>query len=392
MSWPTVPLGELVRKCETWDPKADSKGEFVYIDLSSVDKDTKTINNATEVACAEAPSRARQLVQTNDVLVATVRPNLNGVALVEANLDGSTASTGYCVLRPDTSKLDPRYLFHWVKTDRFVEKMVDVATGANYPAVSDSKVKASKIPLPHLTEQKRIAGILDAADALRAKRRESIEQLDRLIQSTFLEMFGDPVTNPKGWPVHPLGVLAEFRNGDRGENYPSKTDFVENGVPFINAGHLQDGAISFAEMNYITRRRFDKLGGGKTKLGDMLYCLRGSLGKSAVVRHEHDSAIASSLVILRPFETLNVDYLHTLLAGHYGRIEVEKYDTGSSQPNLSAASVKKYTIPTPPSDLQSRFGEVLCTLRQHSVTLERHLDSLDVLFTSLQARAFAGEL
>ena len=111
-----------------------------------------------------------------------------------------TASTGFCVLRPDNAKLDSRFLFHWVKTDVFVRRMVDVATGANYPAVSDAKVKASKIPLPLLlAEQKRIARILDAADALRAKRREALVQLDTLLQSTFLDMFGDPVTNPMGW-------------------------------------------------------------------------------------------------------------------------------------------------------------------------------------------------
>ena len=79
--------------------------------------------------------------------------------------------------------------------------MVDVAIGANYPAVSDAKVKASKIPLPPLDEQKRIAGILDAADALRAKRREALAELDTLLQSTFLDMFGDPVTNPMGWEM-----------------------------------------------------------------------------------------------------------------------------------------------------------------------------------------------
>ena len=79
-----------------------------------------------------------------------------------------------------------------------MQRMVDVATGANYPAVSNAK-EGSKIPLPPLAEQKRIAGILDAADALRAKRREALAQLDTLLQSTFLDMFGDPVTNPMGW-------------------------------------------------------------------------------------------------------------------------------------------------------------------------------------------------
>ena len=122
-----------------------------------------------------------------------------------------TASTGYCVLRPDEDKLDSRFLFHWVKTDVFVRRMVDVATGANYPAVSDAKVKASKIPLPPIAEQKRIAGILDAADALRTKRREALAQLDTLLQSTFLDMFGDPITNPMGWEKEYLANLVSNR-------------------------------------------------------------------------------------------------------------------------------------------------------------------------------------
>ena len=194
------PIGDYVDKCQTWNPKSSGVGSFDYIDLSSVDKNAKSIVSIERYECSDAPSRARQLVETDDVLVATVRPNLNGVALVNGAHHGMTASTGYCVLRPDKDKLDSRFLFHWVKTGVFVQRMVDVAIGANYPAVSDAKVKASKISSPALsTEQKRIAGILDAADALRAKRREALAQLDTLLQSTFLDMFGDPVTNPMGW-------------------------------------------------------------------------------------------------------------------------------------------------------------------------------------------------
>ena len=152
------PIGDYVGKCQTWNPKSSGVGGFDYIDLSSVDKDTKSIASIERYECSDAPSRARQLVETDDVLVATVRPNLNGVALVNGAHHGMTASTGYCVLRPDRDKLDSRFLFHWVKTGVFVQRMVDVATGANYPAVSDAKVKASKIPLPPLAEQKADCG------------------------------------------------------------------------------------------------------------------------------------------------------------------------------------------------------------------------------------------
>ena len=173
MRWKEYPIADCVGKCQTWNPKSSGSGSFDYIDLSSVDKGTKSIASTERYECSDAPSRARQLVETDDVLVATVRPNLNGVALVNCAHHGMTASTGYCVLRPDKNKLDSRFLFHWVKTDVFVRRMVDVATGANYPAVSDAKVKTSKILLPPLAEQKRIARILDAADVLRTKRREA---------------------------------------------------------------------------------------------------------------------------------------------------------------------------------------------------------------------------
>ena len=240
------PIGDYVDKCQTWNPKSSGVGSFDYIDLSSVDKDTKSIASIERYECSDAPSRARQLVETDDVLVATVRPNLNGVTLVNGAHHGMTASTGYCVLRPDKDKLDSRFLFHWVKTGVFVQRMVDVATGANYPAVSDAKVKASKILLPPLAEQKRLAGILDAADALRAKRREALAQLDTLLQSTFLDMFGDPVTNPMGWEVQRLADVFWLQEGPGVRNW----QFKESGIKLLNVSNiLKSGELDLSKTD-----------------------------------------------------------------------------------------------------------------------------------------------
>lgn len=183
----------------SWNPVRDGHDQLIrYIDLSSVEQDTKAIRPNRPIVAREAPSRARQLVQSGDVLVSTVRPNLNGVAMVDTSLDGATASTGFCVLRPNKEKLDGAYLFHWVKTPEFILDMVRKATGASYPAVSDRIVLESKIPLPPIAEQKQIAAILDKVEELRGLRRRALSQLDAIAQSIFLEMFGDPVTNPKG--------------------------------------------------------------------------------------------------------------------------------------------------------------------------------------------------
>ena len=274
------PIGDYVDKCQTWNPKSSGVGSFDYIDLSSVDKDTKSIASIERYECSDAPSRARQLVETDDVLVATVRPNLNGVTLVNGAHHGMTASTGYCVLRPDKDKLDSRFLFHWVKTGVFVQRMVDVATGANYPAVSDAKVKASKILLPPLAEQKRLAGILDAADALRAKRREALAQLDTLLQSTFLDMFGDPVTNPMGWEVASVGDEISFlTSGSRGwARY-----YAKEGDTFIRIQNLKGGQLDLDDSAFVNAPESAEAKRTTVEPGDVLLSITADLGRTAVV-------------------------------------------------------------------------------------------------------------
>ena len=271
------PIGDYVGKCQTWNPKSSGVGSFDYIDLSSVDKDTKSIASIERYECSDAPSRARHLVETDDVLVATVRPNLNGVALVNGAHHGMTASTGYCVLRPDRDKLDSRFLFHWVKTGVFVQRMVDVAIGANYPAVSDAKVKASKIPLPPLAEQKRMAGILDAADALRAKRREALAQLDTLLQSTFLDMFGDPVANSMGWEVTSVGDEIDFlTSGSRGwAKY-----YAEDGDTFIRIQNLKDGQLDLGDIAFVNAPESAEARRTRVEPGDVLLSITADLART----------------------------------------------------------------------------------------------------------------
>ena len=105
-----VPIRELVEKTRHLDPKKLWRDSFVYVDISSVDKDTKRIVEPQTLLVDDAPSRARKEIKADDVLVATVRPNLNGVAIVPPQYDNQIASTGFCVLRSDTEQLDPNYL------------------------------------------------------------------------------------------------------------------------------------------------------------------------------------------------------------------------------------------------------------------------------------------
>jgi len=181
-----VRISDLIHPVRNWNPSTSVAADFVYVDISSVDAKQKRIAEPKNIPCSSAPSRARQLLASTDVLVSTVRPNLNCVAYVPGELEGAIASTGFCVLRPNKQALDSRYLFHWVQSDAFIGDMVSKATGASYPAVSDSIIHASEIPLPPLEEQRRIAAILDRAAKVRRLVTESLTATSRaLYESIF---------------------------------------------------------------------------------------------------------------------------------------------------------------------------------------------------------------
>ncbi|MEI6704104.1 MAG: restriction endonuclease subunit S, partial [Deltaproteobacteria bacterium] len=163
MKWPMVEIGKVCVPTEQCDPGRTPESYFRYIDIASIDKDRKVINGILAILGKDAPSRARKMVHAGDVLVSTVRPNLNAVAMVPNELDGEIASTGFCVLRPDHKLIDGKYLFYRTITSDFVSCLVARMKGANYPAVTDGTVKATETPLPPPSEQRRIVEILDQA-------------------------------------------------------------------------------------------------------------------------------------------------------------------------------------------------------------------------------------
>jgi len=163
-----------------------------------------------------------------------------------------------------------------------------------------------------------------------------------------------PFGLPDGWEWTRFGGVSEFINGDRGKNYPNKSEYVDNGIPWINTGHIDpNGTLSELRMNYITKEKFDSLGSGKIQKNDLVYCLRGAtFGKTSFVTPFKEGAIASSLMIIRPSEELSKEYLYTFLKSPEGEKQLRRFDNGSAQPNLSANKVKLYAYPLPPVEEQ----------------------------------------
>ncbi|ELX9567680.1 restriction endonuclease subunit S [Pseudomonas aeruginosa] len=393
MSWPLVQIGKYADKVRTWNPAAGAECVFQYVDLSSVDKSRKIIDldNVAEISSAEAPSRARQLVVAGDVLVATVRPNLNGVAVVPAELNGATASTGYCVLRADEKNLHGRYLFHWVQTGSFVEDMMSKATGANYPAVSDKIVKESKIPLPPLPEQKRIAAILDKADAIRRKRQQAIQLADDFLRAVFLDMFGDPVTNPKGWGTACLEELVKVVSGAT----PSKSNdaYWTGDFPWVSPKDMKSVEIS-SSIDHINQVVFERENLKKLPVGSVLIVVRGmilahtvpvGITTAEVAINQDIKAFVSSGRVLPEF------LLWFLLSQHANLLS--KVTTAAhGTKRFDMVDLINLPVFVPDMVAQRKFVSIAKSYKTTLAELDWcHKDALQ-LFNSLSQRAFASQL
>jgi type I restriction enzyme S subunit len=203
-----------------------NRNEITYIDIGAIDRDSKQIAGAQRISVNSAPSRARQEVRACDVLVSTVRPNLNAVAKVPSHLDGEIASTGFCVLRPRLEQIDDSYLFYLVQSSPFIERLIRIANGASYPAVTDDEIRETPLRLPRLPEQRRIAAQLEQADRLRRTRRYTLALSDTFLPATFRRMFGDAFA---GSSFERLGELVTITGG--GTPAREKPEYYTGRIP-----------------------------------------------------------------------------------------------------------------------------------------------------------------
>ena len=166
-----------------------------------------------------------------------------------------------------------------------------------------------------------------------------------------------PFELPVGWEWVRFGNTSDFINGDRSKNYPNRSEYVENGVAWINTGHIEpNGRLTTIDMNFVSREKFDSLNSGKIQRGDLVYCLRGAtFGKTAFVDPYEEGAIASSLMIVRPVITSLNKYIFQFLVSPLGKQQLLRFDNGSAQPNLSASNVTLYAFPLPPLAEQHRI-------------------------------------
>ncbi|MEW6073589.1 MAG: restriction endonuclease subunit S [Planctomycetota bacterium] len=324
----------------------------------------------------------------DDILVATVRPNLNAVAMVPHDLHGEIASTGFCILRANRVVADPRYLFYQTVSTAFVATLTSKVRGANYPAVSDGDVKAVEIPLPPLSEQHRIVEILDQADCLRRLRAEADAKAGRILPALFIKMFGDPATNPMGWPERKIGHVCQVISGATPKT--NRPEFWGGGIPWAtpkDLSSLHDWVITTTERT-ITKEGLASCSATMMPKEAVLLSSRAPIGLVALASVPMCTNQGfKSLVCLR-----NVDPWYLFAWCKLRVAFLQSLGRGATFKEVSKGIVEEIRIPLPAVPEQQAFRRRLEQIRLTRRNGRRTRCKVTRLFDHLLALAFSGVL
>lgn len=338
-----------------------------------------------------------QKIRRNDIIMCTSSGSSNLVGkCAKSNVDFEGSFGAFCIgIRPNPEKISPSYLFHFLSSPKF-RHWTKNSSGANIKNIRVSELAEFKIPLPPLTEQKRIAAILDKADTIRRKRQQAIQLADDFLRAVFLNMFGDPVTNPKGWEVHPLESVCVAKQGIKAGPFGSalkKEVYTSNGYRVYGQEQVIGGNFSIGDY-YIDAEKYAEMAVYAIQPGDLLISLVGSIGKTLIVPEDVEPGIINPrlLRIRAKKEKLNPEFFQFLLKQPNVQTELKKHSHGGTMAVLNATMLKEFNIIVPPVNMQERFSNFV---QEYSALLDKLMKMLvlhDSIFNSLSQRAFRGEL
>ena len=336
---------------------------------------------------------ADYLLRDGDILISHINStkHLGKCAIYAGDPPTLVHGMNLLSLRVDPDLAASRYVYWILSSTGFRRKLPRITKhSVNQSSFNISSFRKLQIPLPPLAEQKRIARILDAADALRAKRRAALAQLDTLPQSTFLDMFGDPITNPMGWDVLPFESIGNSRLGkmlDKGK------EVGDCQCPYLANTNVQWGRFDLAALRTMDFSESD-CEEFKLEDGDLLICEGGEVGRTAIWHGGHDRIyFQKALHRVRLDPTVAVpEYVFQfmwLMAKNGGFRDLT---TSATIAHLTGVKLKRLPCPRPPLDLQHRFAAIAESVERQKTSQRAHLAELDTLFASLQSRAFRGDL
>ncbi|MBT5303676.1 MAG: restriction endonuclease subunit S [Candidatus Scalindua sp.] len=362
-------------------------GGFVDIKTGKLDANASSVNGAYPFfTCSRQPLKIDEYAFNVDAILVAGNGDLN-VKHYNGKFNAYQRTYVITVIKYDA--LDTRYLYHWMS--KYVDRLRELSIGGVIKYIKLGMLTDAEIPLPPLEEQKRIAAILDKADALHRKREKSIALIDDLLRSVFLDMFGDPFTNPKGWKVEKLGnVCLKITDGVH-----QKPSYTDTGVPFISVKNITTGKLLFDDCKFISQEDHEKYYKRcNPEYLDVLYTKVGATyGRPAIVDTREEFSLYVSVALIKPDkESINPYFLKEALANPALKYQADRSIKGIGVPDLHLIEIKNFLMPLPPMKIQNQFVKRAEKIMQKSKKLNNALMYSQDIFASLTQSAFRGEL
>lgn len=346
----------------------------------------------TELAVEKSSAK---LVSKDSLLIAMYGATVGEVSQLTFD---ATTNQAICNISPDENVCDVNYLYRFLEASK--PYLLSRRVGGGQPNISQGIIKDLEVPLPSLSEQHRIASILDKADELRRKRQQSIKKLDQLLQTTFIDMFGDPVSNPKKWKVKQLKDLSiKIHSGNTPKG--GSENYVDEGIIFLRSQNVWKNKIILDDVAYIDSETHAKMAKSSIKHEDILMTKTGrintensSLGRAAIYLGEDDSAnINGHVYLIRLKEGFNKYFILNILTlpDYYEYIRSVCVG-GIDKRQLNKEHLENFPIILPPSELQQKYSEIVKSIETQKPILYKQLEVQENLFRALQKKAFSGTL
>jgi len=392
VSWPLVKLDEIFDVARGGSPRpiqdyiTDDSDGINWVMISDATDSSKYITKTKKKIKPSGLKKSR-MVQPGDFLLT------NSMSFGRPYIMNTTGCIhdGWLVLSPKSENIDTSYFYHLFGSNAVYRHFSSVAAGAVVKNLNIDLVKALEIPLPPLPEQKRIAAILDKADSLRRKNQQAIQLADKFLRAVFLDMFGDPVTNPKGWDVKPLKEQIVHANNGLSRR---RKETENEGHIVLRLQDVQYDGIQFEkDLNRIKLDDKEALR-YKVDVDDILFIrVNGNpdyVGRSAVFKGHIEPVYHNDhLIRIKVGAAYNAEFLSYCLNFKGSRnIISTQIKTSAGQYTISQDGIERLEFFRPPIDLQNKF----ITLKNHTLKVPNHKIDDGLLFNALSQKAFAGEL
>jgi len=386
--WPTVTLGDIFEIARGGSPRpiddfiTDNPSGINWIMISDATEGLKYITKTKKRIRPEGAKRSR-LVKPGDFILT----NSMSFGMPYIMRTNGCIHDGWLVLSPRTKNADTDFFYYLLGSKTVYAEFARRASGATVKNLNIDLVRGVTVPLPPLPEQRRIAAILDKADALRAKRRTALAKLDTLTQSIFLDMFGDPLSNSRSLPMNELVKLGTIERGVSKHRPRNAPELLGGPYPFVQTGDVAncDGYIRTYSATYSVK------GLQQSKLwaaGTLCITIAANIAKTGILTF--DACFPDSVVGFRAKDRATVEFVRIWLS--FLQTWLEKRAPESAQKNINLEILRALQVPTPNIDLQSEFLCRVDDIERCKISMRRAIDECDALFSTLQQRAFRGEL